>query len=83
MKEKRNLRGVAKFKDVMIFDVLGTETMDLFNYSKKLQNLGFPIVFTSGNKIFVKAKKEDRPITIKSKDHVDDLIKRAVARQEN
>lgn len=79
MHAKKNLRNIAKFKEVMIFDVLGPETMDVFNYAKNLQKYGFPVVYSSGGKVFVKARKEDRPTLIKNKDHIDDLIKRAVS----
>lgn len=68
MKVKKNLRSINKLKDILIFDVLGAETMELFTYAKNLQQYSFPIVFCLGGIVMAKSKKEDRPIVVKNKD---------------
>lgn len=79
MKAKKNLRSNSKYREVMIFDVMGAETLDIFNYAKNLQKHGFPFVYSSGGKVFVKASKEGGAVAIRDKDHIDDLMKKAVS----
>lgn len=71
---KKKLRTDDRFKDLTIFDALGPETLDLFKYTKLLKSHNYVAVFTIGNKVMIKRSEESRPITIKNKNHVDQLI---------
>lgn len=80
MKAKKNLKIHEQYKNVSIFDILGPETLETFKYAKLLKNHNYTSVFTVGSKVMAKLTEEARPINIKDKDHVDQLLNKRINR---
>lgn len=71
---KKALKNMQKYKDLLIFDILGPETLELFNYAKLLKNHNYSAVFTVGSRVMAKFGDTGKPFSIKDKHQVDQLL---------
>lgn len=85
MKSKKKLKDDEVCKDVVIYDVLSQDTLNVFKYAKELTKVGYHSVFTVGARVLVRRHENGSTQWIRSKQEVDDMIKRAAggARGDN
>lgn len=62
------------YKDVSFFDVLSKENGELYRKAKELLKKGFSAVYHRAGKIFAKRTFEGKPIFIKNKSKVEELL---------
>lgn len=76
-KEKKKLKN-TNFNHVIINEALTSKTKVLFNYAKQLAALGFQSAFVSSGRVFAKKERDQRPMLLKTKDEIDELLTNSV-----
>lgn len=83
MRAKKNLKAHEEYKNLLMFDILGPETLELFNHAKLLKSQGYYAVFTLGSRVMAKMMENGRPMIIKDRNHVDRLLEQQLNRASN
>lgn len=73
LKQKHKLKKNPEMSQIRIHELLNSETEALFQYTHKLKNADYKIIYVENKKVYVKKHQHSQPINIRTRDDVDTL----------